>query len=435
VIYMSINKHVSLNQNIKSLGASPTLALNERCKEMKKNGQEVLNLGIGESPFPVPNFIVDSLKQYAPEKTYLPVKGLPELRRAVADYHKLKDGVDVKPDNVLIGPGSKMLMYLLQLSFDGETIVPTPCWVSYVPQTQIMGKSAHLINTSFENKWHMNASQLAELCEAGKDKFHPRLLILNYPGNPDGGTYSAEELKSIAAVARKHEIIVLSDEIYAELHHKGEHVSIAKYYPEGTIISSGISKWAAAGGWRLGTFTFPDELGWLREAITDVASQTYSSVTSPIQWAGVTAYKGGDELDNYLLHVRRIFRELSNNCADMLRQSGARVHPPEGGFYLFPDFSPLAANMEKRGIRTGKEMCEAILNETHVATIPGSAFSRPDEEFTFRMSYVNFDGDKALAASEAVPLDKKLPDGFLEAHCSKTLEATQRICDFMNRGA
>jgi aspartate aminotransferase len=432
---MSLNKHVSLNQNLMGLGASPTLALNERCKEMKKNGQEVLNLGIGESPFPVPNFIVDSLKQYAAEKTYLPVKGLPELRRAVADYHRLKDGVEVKPDNVLIGPGSKMLMYLLQLSFNGETIVPTPCWVSYVPQAQLIGHPVHLINTRFEDKWHMSANMLAQLCEGQGKTYRPRLLILNYPGNPDGGTYSADELKNIAAVARKHEIIILSDEIYAQMQHRGEHVSIAKYYPEGTIISSGISKWAAAGGWRLGTFAFPDNLDWLREAITDAASQTYSSVASPIQWAGVTAYKGGGELDTYLLHVKRIFGELGNHCAEMLRNSGAKIHPPDGGFYLFPDFSPLAANMEKRGIRTGKEMCEAILNETHVATIPGSAFSRPEEEFTFRMSYVNFDGAKALAASEAIPLDKPLPKDFLQTYCGKTLEATRRICDFMNKGA
>ncbi|MDD4307783.1 MAG: pyridoxal phosphate-dependent aminotransferase, partial [Thermoplasmata archaeon] len=358
-----------------------------------------------------------------------------ELRKAVADYHSQVDGVEIKPDNVLVGPGSKMLMYLLQLSFYGETIAPTPCWVSYIPQAQLIGRPVQLLNTTFEDKWHISATGLAELCESEQDPYRPRLLILNYPGNPDGGTYSADELKEIAAVARKYEIVVMSDEIYAQMHHKGEHVSIAKFYPEGTIISSGLSKWAAAGGWRLGTFAFPDELDWLRSGITDAASQTYSSVASPVQWAGVTAYKGGPELDRYLWQVRRVFRELSTSCADMLRESGARIHTPEGGFYLFPDYSPLADNLEKRGITSSKDLCEAFLNEKHVATVPGSAFSRPECELTFRMSYVNFDGTKALEAGEKVPLNEPLPDGFLEKYCGKTLEATSKICEFMNKGA
>jgi aspartate aminotransferase len=372
---------------------------------------------------------------HATERSYLPVKGLPELRKAVADYHWHKDQVKVNPDNVIIGPGSKMLMYLLQLSFYGEIVVPTPCWVTYVPQAQLIGRQVQLINTTFEDKWHMSAAKLAELCESEHDTFRPRIVVLCYPGNPDGGSYSAEELKDIATVARKYEVILLSDEIYAQIHHKGEHVSVAKYYPEGTIISSGLSKWCAAGGWRLGTFSFPDNLDWLRDAIADAASQTYTSVSSPIQWAAVTAFKGGIELERYLWQVRRIFRDVSGRCADMLRDSGARVHPPEGGFYLFPDFSPLADSMEKRGINTNKELCEAILNETHVACVPGSAFSRPDEELTFRISYVNFDGSKALAASEAIPLHEQLPEKFLEMYCGKTLDATRKICDFVNKGA
>lgn len=432
---MNNNKHVSLNLNLRGLGASPTLALNDRCKQMKKEGIEVFNLGIGESPFPVPNFAVQSLKMHATERSYLPVKGLPELRKAVADYHWQKDQVRVNPDNVVIGPGSKMLMYLLLLSYYGEIVVPTPCWVSYVPQAQLIGRQVQLIHTNFEDKWHMSAAKLAELCEGEHDTYRPRIVVMCYPGNPDGGTYSADELKEIAAVARKYEVILLSDEIYAQIHHKGEHVSVAKYYPEGTIISSGLSKWCAAGGWRLGTFSFPENLDWLREAITDAASQTYTSVSSPIQWAAVTAFKGGIELERYLWQVRRIFRELSGRCAEMFRESGARVHPPEGGFYLFPDYSPLADNLEKRGIASSKKLCEAILNEKHVAAVPGSAFSRPCEELTLRMSYVNFDGANALAASETIPLHDPLPDEFLEKYCGKTLEATRRICEFMNKGA
>ena len=195
-------------------------------------------MSIGQSPFPVPNSVVKALKMYAREKTYLPVRGLPELREAVANSHRQKDDVDMKPENILIGPGSKVLMYLLQLSFYGEIIVPTPCWVSYVPQAQLIGRQVQLINTTYEDKWHISAEKLRELCEGEHDTYRPRIVVLNYPGNPDGGSYTVEELKDIAEVAREFEVILLSDEIYGQLHHKGEHVSVAKFYPEGTIISS-----------------------------------------------------------------------------------------------------------------------------------------------------------------------------------------------------
>ena len=117
----------------------------------------------------------------------------------------------------------------------------------------------------------------------------------------------------------------------------------------------------------------------------------------------------------------------------MLRDAGARVHDPEGAFYHFPDFSPLADNIEKFGVHNSAELCDAILSEKLVATVPGSAFHRPENEFTLRMSYCNFDGDKALAASELISLDKPLPDDFVDTYCAKTLESTKRICDFVSR--
>src|SRR5690606_20032185 len=125
----------------------------------------------------------------------------------------------------------------------GEISVPATCWASYVPQAQMLGKRISLLHTSFEDKWHISANRLRQLLEGEQDLYRPRILVLNYPGNPDGLTYTADELKEIAQVAREYEIILLSDEIYGQLHHKGSHVSVARYYPEGTIVSSGLSKW------------------------------------------------------------------------------------------------------------------------------------------------------------------------------------------------
>ena len=234
----------------------------------------------------------------------------------------------------MVGPGSKELMFLLQLVFYGEIIVPTPCW-AYVPQAQILGKKISLLHTSLR-KVAYPPDCLRQLLEKEQDLYRPRLLVLNYPGNPDGLTYTADELKEIAKVAREYEVILLSDEIYGQLHHKAGHVSVARYYPEGTIISSGLSKWCGAGGWRLGTFTFPRNLDWLMEAMAAVASETYTSVSAPIQFAGVQAFRGSMAIERYLWNARRILSTLGQKCYRMLADAGVRVHPPEGAFYMFP---------------------------------------------------------------------------------------------------
>lgn len=429
---MRDDKHVSLNINVRGLGESETLRINERCDELRAEGRRIYDLGLGQSPFPVPSPVVDALKLHAHEKKYLPVKGLQALRKAVAEFHRRKDHVNAQPENVLVGPGSKELMFLLQLVFYGEIILPTPCWVSYVPQAQIIGRKVRLIHTRFEDGWHITAEKFKELCESEHDVYRPRLFVLNYPSNPDGGTYTSEELEKIAEVAKQYEVLFLSDEIYGQLHHKGEHVSVAKFYPEGTIISSGLSKWCGAGGWRLGTFTFPSNLNWIMEAMASVASETYTSVSSPIQFAAVRAFHGGIGIERYLWHARRVLASLGKQCAEILVEAGVRVHPPVGAFYLFPDFTPLADKLAEQGIKDNVTLCERLLEDKGVVAVPGLAFERPSEELTVRLAYINFDGAKALAASETIPLDHKLPDDFTERWCADTIHATKRIVDWVS---
>lgn len=430
---MYLNKHVSLNINVRGNSQSASIAINDRCRLLQAEGKKIYNFGIGQSPFPVPTPVVNALKLYAHEKDYLPVKGLPALREAVVHFHMTRDKVEANPDLVLVGPGSKELMFLLQISFYGEIVVPTPCWVSYVPQANILGKKVRLIHTTFEDKWHITAQSLTEFLENEKDQYRPRILVLNYPGNPDGLTYTPDELKAIAEVARDYEIILLSDEIYGQLHHKGEHVSVAHFYPEGTIISSGISKWCGAGGWRLGTFTFPETLDWLLDAMASVASQTYTSVSAPIQYAAVHAFRGGVHIERYLWHARRILSLLGLYCYGILSNAGIRVHPPEGGFYLFLDFTPQADQLNEHGIKNSDILCERLLQDTGVAVLPGTAFEYPSKEFTARLSYVNFDGGKALAASETIPLHLELPENFILENCHDTVEGVRKIAEWLSK--
>ncbi|WP_022849866.1 pyridoxal phosphate-dependent aminotransferase [Limisalsivibrio acetivorans] len=420
---------IHLNLNVRGLPVSATLAINERSNELLKEGRQVYKLGLGQSPFPVPQPVVDMLKVNAHQKDYLPVKGLMELRNTVADYYRRTQGLDYSGEDIIIGPGSKELMFIVQLVYYGDLMIPTPSWVSYAPQAQIIGRQVKWIDTTESNKWLITPEEIDKECS--KDPSRPRILILNYPNNPTGYTYGPEQLEALAEVARKYKIVVLSDEIYGELHHEGKHISIARYYPEGTIISSGLSKWCGAGGWRLGTFAIPRTLRWLLDKMSVVASETYTATSAPIQYAAVSAFKGGLAIENYLWQSRRIVKALGTWCADMLIEKGVGVERPMGGFYLFPDFEPLREKLEKKGIYTSSELCETILNEAGVAMLPGSEFGRPEKELTVRLAYVDFDGARAITAAEQIPSEEELNGEYLRTYCGNVVKAIEKVCDWI----
>ncbi|MCA9695173.1 MAG: aminotransferase class I/II-fold pyridoxal phosphate-dependent enzyme, partial [Myxococcales bacterium] len=236
---------IHLNLNVRGLTASATLAINERSAALVAEGRRVYRLGLGQSPFPVPELVVEALRANAHQKDYLNVRGLAELRAAVADYHRRRSQTPATSEDVLIGPGSKELMFLIQLVYYGDLVVPIPSWVSYEPQAQIIGRHVRWIRTRREDHWLLQPEELERLC--AQDPKRPRLLILNYPNNPTGVSYDKETLAALAEVAARYQIVLLSDEIYGELHHRDEHHSIAEYYPEGTIVSTGLSKWCGAG--------------------------------------------------------------------------------------------------------------------------------------------------------------------------------------------
>jgi aspartate aminotransferase len=423
------NHDIHLDLRVRGMGNSATLAINEQSDALRGEGRTIYKMGLGQSPFPVPTVVVEALKLNAHQKDYLPVRGLPSLREVVADYHGRASSLGCDGSDVLIGPGSKELMFLLQLVYYGDLVIPTPSWVSYAPQAHIVGRQVRWLKTRAEDEWRIMPDTLEAL--GREDATRPRIVILNYPANPTGTTYRSEELKALAKIARQYRMVLLSDEIYGELHHRGRHVSIARYYPEGTIISAGLSKWCGAGGWRLGTFLFPRALRWLLDAMAAVASETYTSTCAPIQYAAVRAFEGGLEVERYLHHSRRVLRALGRALCARLVECGVSVPEPRGAFYLFPDFSPLREVMERKGIHDSPTLCHKLLEERGVALLPGAAFGRPSEELTARLSYVNFDGAHALYASREVPSDRSLDETWLRRNCPLTLEAVEQIAQWV----
>ena len=214
-----------IKNKINNLNLSATLKINEISKKLEREGKDIIKFGFGQSPFQVPEGIVEELKKNAHQKSYLPVQGLEELRKAIAKYESKKKNNNFTADQIIVGPGSKELMFLLHISFDGEIILPCPSWVSYKPQSIIADNKFHWIETTAENNWYPTAETIQNLILKNKEKKY--LMILNSPNNPSGQV--CKNLNEISEIVKKYKITVLSDEIYSELTFNKNYDSIANY--------------------------------------------------------------------------------------------------------------------------------------------------------------------------------------------------------------
>lgn len=409
---------MSLDAFLRPINHSETLLINERSDRLAASRQ-VYRFGFGQSPFPVPASVIDLLRRHADEKAYLPVQGWRPLREAVAAFHRQQDGVDWEADRVLIGPGSKLLIYAVMAAFtEAEVLLVSPSWVSYEPQAHLAGHRVSRLQASADSDWRLTPQMLEQFCAERDHPERPLILVLNYPGNPSGTSYSDAQLQALAEVMRRYHMLVISDEIYGMLHHRGEHRSLARYYPQGTLVTGGLSKWCGAGGWRLGVMHVPAALAEsLLPRLLGVASETWSCVAAPVQYAAAEAYRFGPEIQRYVARERQVLAGLGRRAAEQLNGAGIRTALPEGGFYLFPDFELWREALAARGITTSEALCQQLLQEAGVALLPGTAFGMPAHQLVARLSYVNFDGAAALAAG----------DEALEAIVQPVLEGLQAI--------
>ena len=314
-----------VKKNILRLKESSTLVINEKSKALISEGKKVYQFGFGQSPFPVPEKIVEALKKNAHRKEYLPIQGLPELREKISKYLFKRTGNDYPKENILITPGSKEAMLLIHIAFNGEIIIPAPGWVSYEPQAEIGSNKVHWLETSRANNWFPTANELEKKINSiGKKK--NLIFILNSPNNPSGAV--CKNLDELANIAKKYKVLVLSDEIYTDLTFTNEYNSISKFYPELTFITGGLSKWCGAGGWRLGFLAVPKKLTEFLKSLKSLASESYSTVNTPTQFASVEAY--AFEHENYKLKVRAILKAVGNYVYTNLKSNKILIAPPAG---------------------------------------------------------------------------------------------------------
>jgi len=407
-----------IKNKIKNLNLSATLKINEISKKLEQEGKEIIKFGFGQSPFPVPVKVVDELKKNAHQKSYLPIQGLNDLRVAISKYESKKKNKNFSSEQIIIGPGSKELMFLLHISFDGEIILPAPSWVSYQPQSIIADNKFHWIQTMAENNWYPTAKSLEELVLKNKEKNY--LLILNSPNNPSGQV--CKNIKEISEIVKKYKIIVLSDEIYSELTFDENYESMSNFCSEQVIVSNGLSKWCGAGGWRLGYFVIPNALNKLKNSMKVLASETFSSVSAPIQFAAIMAFNNNHT--DYILKSKKILKGIGEYVYNNLKSNNVIMNKPMGGFYLMPEF------LNKK-FNTSAEMCTDLLNKKSVAILPGSDFGFSIDKMISRLSYTDFDGKNFMSK---INLDTTIDDDLIKKYAPKIVEGTKRLKEWVEIG-
>lgn len=389
-----------LSKRVRQLTPSTTLAITAKAKALREEGQDIIGLGAGEPDFNTPEFIIQAAFEAAEagDTKYTPSGGTVALKDAIIEKTRRDLWMPYERSEVMVASGAKhALSTLFQAILDpgDEVIVPAPYWVSYPEQIKLSDGVPVILETDESSRFKVTR-KLLEQHITPKTK----ALVLNSPSNPTGMVYSKEELEMVADVAIKHDLLVISDEIYEKLLYNGAtHISIASLpeMRERTVIINGVSKSHAMTGWRIGYAIGPKEI---ISAMTNLASHSTSNPTSIAQAASVAAYAEGDAP---VEAMRVIFEErLEKIYARLIEIKGLTCLKPEGAFYLFPHAKQAA---EMCGFDNVDDWCTAVLSEAKVALIPGSGFGAPDY---VRLSYAT-DPARVLEALDRI-------EGFITAH-------------------
>ncbi len=381
---------LGLNSAATNAPVSATLRMNEAVAARRAAGQRTIHLGFGEASFPLPSLLREELGRAATRTEYAPVLGIPALRSAIATYLMRTRSLAATPTTVAVGPGSKPLLYALMCALAGDVLLPTPAWVSYGPQARLTGKRVFAVATDPADCHRLTrASLTVALRDARAAGADPRLLVVNTPSNPTGGMFAAADAEQLALWARSEGITILSDEIYAELAHGWRpHVSPAQFYPEGTIVTGGMSKAFSAGGWRLGYAVAPatPDGARLMSVIRSLASELWSSAATPLQQAAVAAFTVDAAMERYVQRSARIHAHATARLHAALVAAGARCPQPAGAFYLYPDFAPWREQLAARHITTSAELANHLLEQWDTATLPASDFGEAPDALRLRLA-------------------------------------------------
>jgi aspartate aminotransferase len=382
---------------LSAVAPSATLAMAAKAAKLRGEGHKVYPLSVGEPDFETPAYIREAAKAALDRGAtrYTAVTGTPELKAAICASTERYRGHRIEPSQIVVSSGAKHALFNLALALyqpGDEVIIPAPYWVSYPEQVRIVGATPVIVPTREEDGFRLQPAALQAALSP-----RTKAVILCTPSNPTGAAYAKEHLLPLLEVLRPSDSYVIVDEIYAELVYGGfVHTSVPALAPElrdRTIVVDGVSKTFAMTGWRIGwTVASPE----LTRVLDVVQSQSTTNATTVSQAAAVAALTGPrDEL----AAMRDAFARRRDLMVEGLRSlPGVRCRMPDGAFYAFPDVSGLLGRRwGDEELRTDEDVAMWLLEDVHVATVPGAPFGAPGY---LRVSYACSEAD----ISEAIHL-------------------------------
>ncbi|MFI9603380.1 pyridoxal phosphate-dependent aminotransferase [Streptomyces sp. NPDC052043] len=390
---------------------SATLAINETIQARRAAGEKVLHLGFGEAGLPVPDQVAAALAEAAGRNSYGPVVGSHEAREAAAGWFTRRN-LTTDPDQVLFAPGSKALLFALLAALPGDLVLPCPAWVSYAAQAAIVNKHVIDVPIPAESGGIPDPALLEQaLTRARASGAEPGVLLLTVPDNPTGTVARPEHLREVCAIADRHGLVIVSDEIYGELcHNGGPAPSAASYLPDRTVVTSGLSKATALGGWRIGFARVPDG-PWgaaLLQDVIGIASEVWSSLAAPMQAAAAYVLADPADVTDHIAASRRLHATVARAVHNEFVRAGATCRAPQAGFYLYPDFEPVRADLAHQGITTGAQLASALLERQGVGVLAGEAFGDEAQGLRARVATSLLYGESAGERWEALRSDDPL---------------------------
>lgn len=359
---------------------SATLAANDAVAYRRSNGLPVVPLGFGEAGLPVHPVLIGALAAAADSAGYGPVAGIPELRDAAAGYWSRR-GLPTEPAQVVAGPGSKPLLWAILGARGGGVALPNPSWVSYAAQAGMQGLRVVRIRSVGGVPDPCALDAAARECDLST-------VVVTLPDNPTGRLASPSVIRELCAVAERHDLLIVSDEIYRDLT-DAEFLSPAEIVPHRVVITSGLSKSLALGGWRTGVARFVDDE--LRDTVIDIASEVWSAPTRPVQHAAALAFTEPPELVERVAQSRKLHLRVGAAVAEIFRTA-----PPDGAFYCYPHVA---------GFDTDQEVVDYLLARNGIVVLPGSEFGDAPTACHIRVATSLLYGDTAEQRLRALHSD------------------------------
>ena len=371
-------------------------------------------------------------------RSYLSSLGTDSLRTKIAEYYTKQLNIDIYYDQVIVGVGSKSLLYSIIQAIDGDILLPRPSWVSYSSIATMCNRSIKRFDLNKNNGYKLNIDSLKDAYSSAKNSgVNPSMLVLNSPNNPVGNSFEKSDIQSVANWAQENNITILSDEIYGLITFKeNKHHTPLTYYPDKTIVFSGLSKHLSLGGWRLGISILPRNLfgQQLISKFESISGNIWSCVPSPFQVVGETAFSDNESIADYINVCTNIHRVRTLFIYEQFQDLGIDCPRPTGGFYIYASFKKWSDQLSKIDIISCTSLSEYLLDKYKIATLPGSAFGDDPENLCLRISssYLDMETDESAQKILDIYNDGTDERSFINDYHPRLKLFISKMNDFLN---